>query len=171
MVAAIAGPYSPLLAPGTGERPLGRRFVDDSKVTDHHAIVPTAISAAGLDLSRDERRIYDLVCRRLLMAWHDDHVFGVTSVVTRVASGPPDAAVDRFASSGTAVQQAGWKVLEPPPSRPARPAAGQRGPGRRRRSDAVLPPGLAAGQPKRVAGVEALRRRRAHPAASPTRRS
>ena len=44
VVAAIAGPYSPLLAPGTGERPLGRRFVDDAKVTDHHAIVPTAIA-------------------------------------------------------------------------------------------------------------------------------
>ena len=156
VVAAIAGPYSALLAPGTGERPLGRRFVDDAKVTDHHAIVPTAVSAAGLDLSRDERRIYDLVCRRLLMAWHDEHVFAVTTVVTRVASGPPDPAVDRFASSGTAVQQAGWKVLEPPPSRPARPAPG--GDGRDDDGDPApdLPPGLAAGQPKRVAGVEAV---------------
>src|SRR6185369_4766962 len=36
----IAGPYREQLAPGTGERPLGRRFVDDSKVTDHHAIIP-----------------------------------------------------------------------------------------------------------------------------------
>ena len=33
-----------LLAPGTGERPLGRRFVDDAKVTDHHAIIPTTTS-------------------------------------------------------------------------------------------------------------------------------
>src|SRR5258708_12416728 len=38
-VQAIAGPYRGLLAPGTGERPLGRRFVDDSRVTDHHAIL------------------------------------------------------------------------------------------------------------------------------------
>ena len=159
VVAAIAGPYSALLAPGTGERPLGRRFVDDAKVTDHHAIVPTAIPAAGLDLSRDERRVYDLVCRRLLMAWHDEHVFAVTSVVTRVASGPPDPAVDRFASSGTAVQQAGWKVLEPPPSRPARPAPG--GDARDDEGDPALdlPPGLAAGQPKRVASVEAVEKK------------
>ena len=159
VVTAIAGPYSPHLAPGTGERPLGRRFVDDSKVTDHHAIVPTAVSAAGLVLSRDERRVYDLVCRRLLMAWHADHVFAVTSVVTRVASGPPDPAVDRFASSGTAVQQAGWKVLEPPPSRPARPAPG--GDGRDDEGDPALdlPPGLAAGQPKRVASVEAAEKK------------
>ncbi len=153
VVAAIAGPYAPHVAPGTGERPLSRRFVDDSKLSDHHAIIPTAVSAAGLELRRDERRIYDLVCRRLLMAWHDDHVFAVTSVVTRVASA---AAVDRFASSGTAVEQAGWKALEPPPSMPARPAPGagvrdaERGPA------PDLPPGLAAGQAKRVAEVEAL---------------
>ena len=159
VVAAIAGPYSPLLAPGTGERPLGRRFVDDTKVTDHHAIVPTAIPAAGLDLSRDERRVYDLVCRRLLMAWHDEHVFAVTSVVTRVASGPPSPAVDRFASSGTAVQQAGWKVLEPPPSRPARPAPGAEGRDDEGDPASALPPGLAAGQPKRVAGVEAVQKK------------
>ena len=38
------GPTRSLLAPGTGERPLGRRFVDDAKVTDHHAILPTAVS-------------------------------------------------------------------------------------------------------------------------------
>ena len=43
IVDAIAGAYRELLAPGTGERPLGRRFVDDSKVTDHHAIIPTTV--------------------------------------------------------------------------------------------------------------------------------
>src|SRR5439155_1190697 len=45
IVKTIEGPYRDLLAPGTGERPLGRRFVDDSKVTDHHAIIPTTTSA------------------------------------------------------------------------------------------------------------------------------
>ena len=44
IVQAIAAPYQAHLAPGTGERPLGRRFVDDAKVTDHHAIIPTATS-------------------------------------------------------------------------------------------------------------------------------
>ncbi len=41
VVEAIKTPYLKLLAPGTGERALGRRFVDDAKVTDHHAIIPT----------------------------------------------------------------------------------------------------------------------------------
>src|SRR5712692_6319935 len=44
IVKAIEGPYREQLAAGTGERPLGRRFIDDSKVTDHHAIIPTLVS-------------------------------------------------------------------------------------------------------------------------------
>ncbi|MDP9122242.1 MAG: DNA topoisomerase, partial [Acidobacteriota bacterium] len=78
VVRAIAGPYGGRLAPGTGERELGRRFVDDARVTDHHAILPTAIAAAGLGLGEDERKLYDMVCRRLLAAWHEDHVGSVT---------------------------------------------------------------------------------------------
>ena len=158
VVAAVATPYASFLAPGTGGRPLGRRFVDDAKVTDHHAILPTAVPADGLDLTRDERRVYDLVCRRLLMAWHEEHVFAVTTVVTRVASGEP-ATVDQFHSAGTMVQQEGWKVLDPAPSRPPRPAPG--GEGRDDASEAPpdLPPGLAPGQPKRVAGVEAVEKK------------
>ncbi|HSN88985.1 MAG TPA: DNA topoisomerase, partial [Thermoanaerobaculia bacterium] len=77
IVRVIQGPYQELLAPGTGERPLGRRFVDDSKVTDHHAIIPTTTRPEGVDLAEDERKIYDLICRRLLSAWHDDHVWSV----------------------------------------------------------------------------------------------
>ena len=47
VVRAIREPWEALLAPGTGERPLGRRFVDDAKVTDHHAIIPTDDLAGG----------------------------------------------------------------------------------------------------------------------------
>ncbi len=83
VVRAIAGPYRDLLAAGTGERPLGRRFVDDAQVTDHHAILPTT-TAPGANLGEDEHRLYDLVCRRLLAAWHDDHVTSTTTVITAV---------------------------------------------------------------------------------------
>src|SRR4029078_10469651 len=90
-------------------RPLGRRFVDDAKVTDHHAILPTATRPEGMALSADERKIYDLICRRLLAAWHEDHVWSVTTVITRITSA---SALDRFHSTGTMVDQAGWKVLD-----------------------------------------------------------
>jgi DNA topoisomerase-3 len=113
IVQAIRAPYEKDLAPGTGDRPLGKRFVDDSKVTDHHAILPTATSAADVSLTPDERKVYDLICRRLLSAWHDDHVWSVTTVITKVTTGVSSAShVDRFHSSGTAVEKQGWKVLD-----------------------------------------------------------
>ena len=122
VVAAIAPGYAGLLAPGTGERPLGKRFVDDAKVSDHHALLPTTTDPRGANLPPDEQRLYDLVCRRLLSAWHGDHVWSVTTVITAVASPgavPARAAasatalvIDRFHTTGAAVDQPGWKVLD-----------------------------------------------------------
>ncbi|HEX7181938.1 MAG TPA: DNA topoisomerase 3, partial [Thermoanaerobaculia bacterium] len=109
VVRAIQEPYRDLLAAGTGERPLGKRFVDDSKVTDHHAILPTPTPPEGIALSDDERKIYDLVCRRLLSAWHGDHVWSVTTVITRIDT---PGFMDRYHSTGTMVEQKGWKVLD-----------------------------------------------------------
>ncbi len=111
VVEAIRGPYEGKLADGTGERALDRRFVDDSRVGDHHAIVPTTISPASLSLSGDEHRLYDLICRRLLAAWHRDHRWQVTHVVTRIVD-TESPAVDRYHSKGTMVTEVGWKVLD-----------------------------------------------------------
>ena len=174
VVRAIRGPYQPLLAPGTGERPLSRRFVDDAKVTDHHAIVPTPTSPDGVRLSQDERRIYELVCRRLLAAWHEDHVWSVTTVITAVRS--PAAAggaqqVDRFHSSGTQVVRPGWKVLDVGGARPPkeRPGKGEKGDkeeteGREEEDSQELPPSLAQAQAQRVEDVEAVKKRTRPPA-------
>jgi DNA topoisomerase-3 len=136
VVQAISAPFQAQLAPGTGERPLSRRYVDDAKVSDHHAIIPTAVPKGSKSLSRDEERVYDLVCRRLLMAWHDDHRTRVTQVVTEVKS---PAAVDLFRTSGTVVTQAGWKVLDVEPTRRKSPT-----------EEVTLPEGLAPGQKRPV---------------------
>ncbi len=109
IVAAIAPRYAEAVAPGSGDKPLGKRFVDDSKITDHHAIIPTASSAARVSLSEEESRIYDLVCRRLLSAWHDDCITDVTTVITRIEN---PGFEDDYHASGTAVRQLGWKVLD-----------------------------------------------------------
>src|SRR6185369_11167988 len=103
IVQAIEAPYRHLLADGTGTRPLGARFVDDARVSDHHAIIPTEKKAPD-DLPVDERKIYDLVCRRLLAAWHGDHVYAVTAVITKVSC---DDVVDSYISSGTSVESEG----------------------------------------------------------------
>jgi len=146
VVAAIEGPYREMLAPGTGERTLGRRFVDDSKVTDHHAIIPTVTSADLGKLPTDERRVYDLVCRRLLSAWHEDHVWMVTTVITAIASAE---ATDRYRTSGTAVEQVGWKALDLQVERKGKAAP----------EEQSLPAGLASGQVQEVVEVEALKKK------------
>jgi DNA topoisomerase III len=142
IVGAIAAGYEGLLAPGTGERPLSRRFVDDTKVSDHHALIPTGVSPAGASLEPDERKIFDLICRRLLAAWHDDHIWLATTVITLVRS----AAEDRFRSSGTAIRQAGWKVLDIAGRRPDT-------------EEPTLPGDIAEGQPRTVASVESVAKR------------
>jgi DNA topoisomerase III len=81
IVVAVSKSYEKQLAAGTGERPLGKRYVDDSKVSDHHAIIPNAISPEKAQLTEEERRIYGLICRRFLMMWHDDYLQAVTTVI------------------------------------------------------------------------------------------
>ena len=181
IVAAIAPRYPGLVAAGSGERPLGPRFVDDKKVTDHHALLPTARDAAGASLDGDEQRLYDLVCRRLLQSWHEDHVWATTAVITAVttpalpdraaaakastepASSKPAAGeptVDRFFAQGSAVLEPGWKVLDVPSRRdrqrraPAPPAEKDKD-GEEADADEPqdLPPGLTKGE--RTAAGEA----------------
>jgi DNA topoisomerase-3 len=144
IVRAIDAPYKEMLAPGTAERPLGRRFVDDSKVTDHHAIIPTTVRAG--EIMPDEHKLYDLICRRLLSAWHDDHIWAVTIVITEIVN--PEV-TDRYHTSGTAVQQVGWKVLDVVLQRRQ-----ERAP-----EAPVLPPGLAQGQKQTVIDIEAFKKK------------
>ncbi|MFY2556110.1 DNA topoisomerase 3 [Corallococcus terminator] len=166
VVSTVRGPYEEDLAPGTGARPLGRRYVDDGKVTDHHAIIPTPTSPQGLRLSPDEQRIYDLVCRRLLQAWHEDHVWRVTTVVTAVMSPGRESAVpvvDRFQSTGTQVERVGWKVLDIGGGKKApKPKAESRKGDEDAEPDdepQALPSGLERGQPQKVEDVKAVKKR------------
>jgi DNA topoisomerase-3 len=151
VVRAIEAPYREHVAPGTGERPLGRRFVDDARVTDHHAIIPTTTSPAPAALSAEEGKIYDLICRRLLSAWHDDHIWSVTTVITAIRN---QETIDRYHTAGTAVQQAGWKVLEAVSTRKA-----GSGKGAEPRPEQVLPPGLIQGQAQDVVDVESIKKK------------
>jgi DNA topoisomerase-3 len=158
VVEAVRRPYEELLAPGTGERPLSRRFVDDAKVSDHHAIIPTTTSAAELALPPDERKLYDLVCRRLLSAWHEDHVYLITRVVTAITTAreEQEPIVDRFYSRGSMVQEDGWKVLDVGYGKKDEPAAGGKATRKKPPAEQPLPRGLEEGQPQDVLDAEAV---------------
>jgi DNA topoisomerase-3 len=83
--------------------PLGR-VINNDKVTDHHAIIPTDDVHALSRLSADERRIYDLVARRFLAIFHPDARFEQTVVET-------EAAKERFRSRGKVLIDAGWRAV------------------------------------------------------------
>jgi DNA topoisomerase-3 len=139
IVETIAPSYPGLVAEGSGSHPLGRRFVDDTKVGDHHAIVPTTARPTGT-LTTPERNLYDLVCRRLLAAYHDDHVLATTRVTTHVTEGPD---TDTYETFGSSIEKVGWKIVE---------RAGRKKP----ESEANVPPGLAKGQARDVTAARAL---------------
>jgi DNA topoisomerase-3 len=84
--------------------PLGR-VINDAKVTDHHAIIPTRAERHPVDkMSDDDRRIYDLVVRRFLAIFHPDAVFENTRVETTVAE-------HVFRTRGKVLLVAGWRAV------------------------------------------------------------
>jgi DNA topoisomerase-3 len=85
--------------------PIGKRIVDDSKVTDHHAIVPTNKKPSD-GLPPDEAKVYDLVARRFLAVFFPAARFENTTVVTEVKE-------ETFLSRGRVVLAAGWRALYP----------------------------------------------------------
>ena len=89
----------------TPKLPVSKRIVDDSKVTDHHAIIPTNKKASG-DLPPDEAKVYDLVARRFLAVFFPAARFENTTVVTAVRE-------ETFLSRGRVVLEAGWRALYP----------------------------------------------------------
>ncbi len=149
VVKSIEAPYRKFLAPGTGERPLSRRFIDDAKVTDHHAIIPTA-ATAKTTLPAEEGKLYDLICRRLLSAWQDDYLLALTTVLTIIVNGE---LTDWYRTTGTAVQQTGWKSLDFKPERKKGATSAASG---TEAAEPTLPAGLAEAQPQEVLDAKAL---------------
>jgi len=81
-----------------------KRFVDDAKVSDHHAIIPTEQFVDLSRLSPDERRVYDLVVKRFLAVLSPDFVYEKTTVSTDIAG-------ELFSASGKIIKAPGWKSI------------------------------------------------------------
>ena len=88
---------------GLDRLPLGR-VVNDAKVADHHAIIPTRAEHALDKMSNDDRRVYDLVARRFLAVFHPDAVFENTRLETTVAE-------HVFRTRGRVLLEAGWRAV------------------------------------------------------------
>ena len=96
-----------------GKLPVSRRTIDQTKVTDHHAIIPTARKADPSKFSDDERKLFDMVARRLLTAFYPACDYDATKIVTQVGE-------HRFRTTGKVVVNNGWHDV-PPLENPPKP--------------------------------------------------
>ena len=88
---------------GLSELPITKRIVNDAKVTDHHAIIPTGIKKMPA-LNANEAAVYDLIVRQFLAAFFPAYVYEVTTIIT-------EAKGERFQSKGRVEKNAGWTAV------------------------------------------------------------
>ncbi len=86
------------------ELPLGKRIIDNSKVTDHHAIIPTDVKPDLKKLTSDELKVYDLVVRRFICVFYPQYIYMITRVITKIDN-------EHFISKGNTIMQYGWMEL------------------------------------------------------------
>ncbi|WCK56216.1 DNA topoisomerase III [Aneurinibacillus sp. Ricciae_BoGa-3] len=99
------GPYASLIRPLLKkELPITKRIVDDSKVTDHHAIIPTEERVDLGALSNDERKLYDLIVRRFIALFYPVYKYDAKTITVEVAG-------ETFTAQGKTVRDSGWKAV------------------------------------------------------------
>ena len=126
-----------------GKLPVSKRTVDETKVTDHHAIIPTAQRVNPESFTEDEKQLYDLVARRMLAAFYPWCEYDATKVITEV---PGEKQPHHFRTNGKVVIVNGWHDVPPMASAPKAKTS------RKKNADEeeiVLPP-LAAGDMRTV---------------------
>ncbi len=96
--------------------PKSKKVFDSSKVTDHHAIIPTGVPA--ISLTDMERRVYDLVARAFIAVFYPDCKFETTTVFGEVKKAPSDSPKGEgepsgvlFRTSGKVIIDDGWKII------------------------------------------------------------
>ena len=81
-----------------------KRFYDNAKISDHHAIVPTEKTANSRSLTREEALLFDMIARRLIAAHYPHYEYEAARVVTKVGE-------HAFKSNGAMPLKEGWRAL------------------------------------------------------------
>ena len=99
-------PYATLIQPllEASKLPKSKKVFDNSKVTDHHAIIPTNVDPASVFLTREEKLVYDIVAKRFIAAFYPDCEFSTTTVMARVND-------YEFKATGKEILKDGWRVI------------------------------------------------------------
>ena len=99
----LSGSYGDLLTPLRGEKlRKSKKVFDSSKVTDHHAIIPTGVPPRAL--TDVQRRVYDLIARRFIAVFYPDCRFATTTVDGEAADVP-------FRATGKVILDEGWRAV------------------------------------------------------------
>ena len=103
---SLPAPYDALTAPllAQDKLPTSTRMVNDAKVTDHHAIIPTGSKKPLGVLSPDEKAVYDRILRNFIAAFYGPYVYDVTTAITQVLE-------EKFRSRGKIDKNQGWKAV------------------------------------------------------------
>ena len=111
ILSGISKQYGPLMQPLMGKKlTKSKRVFDTSKVTDHHAIIPTGVPATSLtDL---ERNVYDLIARRFIAVFYPDCKFSSTTVLGNVED-------IEFKVNGKEILSPGWRAVYAQPTNQA----------------------------------------------------
>ena len=98
--------YAEYTAPLAGKKlPKSKKVFDNSKVTDHHAIIPTGVVPTGLSFA--EEKVYDEICRHFIAVFYPDCQFATTTVLGKVEE-------VEFKTSGKQILVPGWReVIKP----------------------------------------------------------
>lgn len=101
ILSGISKQYEALMEPLKGKKlPKSKRVFDTSKVTDHHAIIPTGVPATGL--TDMEHNVYDLIARRFIAVFYPDCKFSTTTVLGTVED-------VEFKATGKEILSPGWR--------------------------------------------------------------
>lgn len=99
------GPYASLARPLLRKNlNITKRIVDDSKVTDHHAIIPTEQTVLLNQLNPEERKLYDLIVRRFISLFYPAAKYDSVAITVQVGN-------DSFHVKGTTVKESGWREV------------------------------------------------------------
>ena len=106
---AGVAPYADLIRPLGGGKPLrkSKKVFDNSKVTDHHAIIPTG--TIPQNLTELEQKVFDLVARSFIAVFYDDCKFETTTVFGEVK--PKEDESILFRTTGKVIIEEGWRVV------------------------------------------------------------
>ena len=101
-------PYADLVRP-LGGKPLlkSKKVFDSSKVTDHHAIIPTGMVPTAL--TDMQRKVFDLIARRFIAVFYPDCKYAQTTVLGEVGVGTPEAI--EFKVTGRTILDPGWRTV------------------------------------------------------------